>query len=94
MTITVTTGEAKSITETNAIINGTISHPSGVRTEIAGLLLGKDSANNMTQILYDSLSKYNISWANTTVPMNYNLNTECSYTLEPGTTYYCQYFVV
>ncbi len=85
--VNVTATNAKSITETNATVQGKVSY-SGDRPSAVGLYIGT-SQNNMRHAASEKINhKKN--------PFNmwYDLNGEVNMKLQPGTTYYYQCYAI
>jgi len=82
-----------SITQTNAVLNGRVNYTIGYKISETQIYLGT-SISNMPKIFSSNTSQYNINWNIGYMNSNWNLNTECGYTLAPGTTYYWRYGAV
>lgn len=91
--ITVGTGDVTDITETNAVVRGTVNKDSSITSGMrCGVRIGT-SANNFNVVsgYWEDVSAaaYN-SNNGTSFPMWYNVNSELGVTLKKGTTYYYQ----
>lgn len=78
----------KNVTETNAVLYGKVNNPNGVTVNQVGCYLWNEK---------DELIKYHLedcSRSETRFNMWYDINSEFGVTLEPGTTYKYQFFVV
>lgn len=82
--ITPTTGSADTITETSAILRGSFT-TTGKRATECGMYLGTDQ-NNLTKLGSDSVNTFGTSMFYSTAKYGRSLN--------PGTTYYYQAYVI
>lgn len=81
---TATTGVADTITQTSAILRGSVSS-TGAKMTQCGMLLGT-TTQNMTRLGYDSINTYSTTCFYST--------SKYGRTLTPGTTYYYQAYAV
>ena len=82
--VTLTTGTADTITETSAILRGSFT-TTGKRATECGMYLGTDQ-NNLTKLGSDSVNTFGTSMFYSTAKYGRSLN--------PGTTYYYQAYVI
>ena len=85
---TVTTTEVKNITQTNAVVYGSVSKATSMYISAIGIYLGT-SSSSLTKVASESPSSS--SNAKTSFDIWYDLN-QYGTTLKPGTTYYWQCF--
>ncbi len=92
-TISVGTGDATDITETNAVVRGVVNKTSNITSGIrVGVRIGTSSNNFNIKSSYleDVVSGAYSQNNGTNFPMWFNINNELGVTLKKGTTYYYQ----
>ena len=89
--VSVTTTEAKNVTEKNAVVHGVVSKDSNIRSGMTvGIYFG-ESTGSMVKIKSETPSSGAYAMNNgTSFTMWYDLNAECNKTLRHATTYYWQ----
>lgn len=84
----VKTTSAKDITQTNAVVQGTVEY-TGVRPSEFGIYFGT-SKSNLCKVAQDPEPTFDMN----PFPTWYDLNTEAGLTLEAGKTYYWQCYAI